>query len=262
MENCFVKTLKGEMSDVSVERFNIISLYSTADSNHNQVDYFKFYENGKSIFETDQETEVSFYNGSGSVIFTTPQSLEGEGATYTTRTIGEQHFVVDGVNNIKEISIGNVGTVPHLYLGVDSRKLSIFGKIPFEILTLRRQTGITGTLEELVADKTNIKELFLTEYSNSIISGNILSLANNLLLTKFIMYYWSSGHGYEYDLSLKGDIAELADLMVENGRTSGKMQIDVHNTDCTNSNSGKLITYINFTDDTTTYPRGWYETDS
>lgn len=258
MENCFVKRLKGEMSDTTVERFNIISLYSTSDSNHNQVDSFRVYDSGKTTLISDQDTEVSFYNTDGRVLFNTPTSLLSN-SLYTLRTNGEQHFAVDGINNIKTISIGSVGSVPHLYLDVDSRKLSIFNKIPFENLVLRRQTGMSGTLEELVDGKTNIKELFLTEWANSVISGNILCIAENLQLTNFIMYASSS---IGQSLSLDGDIADLADLMTENGRTSGKMHVNVERTDCTNSGSGSLDTYINFTDDTTTYPRGWYETDS
>ena len=250
--NTLITEFKGEISDKTLPRYDIVSLEFPTDYDGTTVVDIKRKESGSAIIGSDESTEVNVLNASGTVIGTTPYNVPYNASyTRTFKMASGTKFYIEGLKDLIYFSIGNVAGTGIVQLKEDSKDLNVlFNKSDLYVLNVRRQDSIKCNIETLVGNKTGFKEIFISDNTNSNIYGNIICLSNNIELTKFVMY----------SSNISGNVENLADAMVANGRTGGILYINVESTSCIGVPGFGLKADIHFTNDTTTYPRGWYTT--
>lgn len=249
--NTLVTNFKGEITDESMQRYDILSLEFPANFDGNTEVQLNVAEEKQAKICSDAATEIALINSNGVIFGYTPYTVtHSEYGRYFKAAAGSKLYI-EGVRNLTSFIVGQLSGVGIAQLRADSKEISsIFRKSNLTDITVRRQDGIKCNIELLVGTKTEFNDISISDNTASDINGNISCLSNNIGLTKLAVP-WTN---------VSGSIEALADAMVENGRDSGTLYINVEGTTCSGvTDVGKKVD-IHFTDDTTTYPRGWYAT--
>lgn len=251
MENCLVTNLKGSVENDTLQKLGCIELIcesSEGDSISNRT-FILIAKNGDVIVDSD--TQDGFLNSAGTEIsYHCPHTIAARDTITTFRNgIGHQHAIIKNKYGLNTFNV--LTTTSKVRLKEGYEYTSVFKHIP-ELSSFAYPFKIEGNLEDFVY--IGLTNLLVSNVAGNeeCINGDITHFSDRLQLVYFVSSYQNN---------VVGDIAELADAMVANGRVSGKLFIRVEHTSCTNkTGSGKLRTYVNFTNDLSTYPRGWYET--
>lgn len=249
--NTLVTKFKGEITDESVQRYDILSLEFPSNFDGNREVKINVAEGKQVKICSDDTTEIALMNYNGVVFGNTPYTVTHREGGREFKVAAGSKLYIEGVRNLTSFIVGNLSGVGIAQLKADSKNISfIFKKSNLTDITVRRQDGIKCDIELLVGTKTGFNDISISDNTASDINGNISCLSNNIGLIKLAVP-WTN---------VSGSIEALADAMVENGRDSGTIYINVEGTTCSGvTGVGKRVD-IHFTDDTTTYPRGWYAT--
>lgn len=233
-----ITKFKGEISDKTLERYNIISFETSSDYDPtvtNSSIIVKVTERNVVACKSDEDSEITFANPALSTPFTlSPGQITD---AVWLRPPKSSKFYIENMDHVSSFNIGDVNLV-YPQLGADSKNIRVFGKSSLESLILRRQTGIHGNVKDLAE---GVSENATNIIINTITDGNIYG---------DIKYFGRLTKATRINLdgsNVEGDLAELADLMAANGRESGTMRIQLSGTRCTNSAYPGLVNDVDVT---------------
>ena len=253
MKNCFFKEVKDQMSDTSIERLDIISFEAIGGEYPNLTDDLRLSTSVNSgvVALSDESSPVTFVNSQGVTQGITPYIIPvtTPDSPIILRPSNEGKFYIEGKRNLDCLRIGVVDG--HVQLSDESKNIDFLKDIEFDKLTISNQDSLYGSIDNL-----KVNWIWLSDNTNCQIGGDLYNLLTKNDAFRYIVIF------DQCNIECSKTLTEVFDKIAET-RHSGTLQINVNalNTVVSGEVSNLKRCTINFTSDTTTYPRGWYRTD-